>query len=988
MIKSLQQDVSILRQEICAVIEEDDKNQQLELEADGDPETETALTMEGETTLEAAFSRPTLRVRFDDAWTRHCRQQTRFQKFKPTTKSLAEHTSVAECVRLEYDFIVDGPTTASAEMDDVVLSANADFDDVTINSPSSEEYFNANYNSVMAANTQGFEKQTREEQRGVLQEELEKMCIFLQNTTQKEWLLLDSKPEDSFVAEDDDDMESISDGDGDDEHISTANDDDDNDDDESSPDLTEIEEIFELLENNNESLESLTIDDYNLLLCRVAISPELSADAVMSHLLEIYSHITKNAVPNETTYKIILLTLERRISAEAKGSSDSTIVTLLQDMMDFKVKLSSPTLLNLGMRCLERESNLKVAHCLVVEHVLDSPQRKIKVPSRVTGTLMSMIARENEIDLATSLLKKCIQVNGSRGSRFTDQVVDAALRWPDKNRAGQRRDITPVLTAIRDIVMNSKTRYEPSFAVWRNMIVALSRTAAVDPTRWELLRRPYHSLFGQYSRFYPDELLLRLGLKYCAATKDAHLARTLIVRSVDRHVPETSNLILTKTKPSNLSSIFADFTKESALQNEEFPGFVMDSSGFLNSINMINEKHGDAVHTDHDDDEDDAHQDSFAEPVFLSHAGWGDPAAVKVSPDKEVATSLFGMPPVIPEDLGDGIPNETITDTLPGGSPVGSEVSEPEASAPFSFKVFQAAIRVCHAANDMECGREILDALDKLGNAYPKNIESEVWSFALQGFASLGHDADSVKSIFEKMQGKDLEITDETYGALLHSLALARRHEEVFDIVSSLKLSNLSLKEDAAGVPGVSCYNAVMLCHLNSQAWEQVLSTYEDMKTMELVPNGKTTQGLILASHGFGGCDAVREIIGGILASSLDVPISQENCHLALKLLMPNLLRGLQGQYSVDNIQERLRELGDEIVSLRFVCLNLLRSFRQAEIEQKRVPTKNLPAEVLLKRRNGAWRCAMQDILHVAEAQRLLANKEVEDSSRVKLLSG
>ena len=953
VLESFRQDLPHVRELIFACVQEEEEL----LETLREEEEASTLTEENMGKVSASESdeapvlpdnqkkRATLRVRFEEAWTKYCRKRDNALRRK---KRKATNTESGMQFMGFEDELLDVALMPLGDIDEAApllgnLATNSDVSNIETN----ESVYDDRFSAISTNKGAGAPLVT------TLQDELEQVCLLLEASTQKDWQLFNKDSEDSFDDAEDSDteddiiidvMEALEDDDdtdaadmeyNEDELYAMEIDDDEAVDHKSSNELMHLAQVSEVLEDFAHSSKSLSIDDYNLLLSRVATSPEFDTEEVMAGILEIYYHILKLCVPDLTTYRILLLTLERRVSADATGFSDATIVTLLEDMMNFQIKPSSPMIITVGMRCLDRKNNLKVAQRLVMEHVFDDRSRRYKVPANITRSLMKMIARENELDIAVSLLDKCIKENGKRGSYFTDQTVDAAIRWPDKNRAGQRRDITHVLKAIRDVMMDNRGKYDPGFPIWRNIIVALSRTTAMDPTRYELLRQPFHLLFNQHSKFYPDNHLLRLGVEYCIATNDADLARTLIVRAADHHAPPddgNSNLKMS-TQPPTLEAMFADFNSSRptpTAEQEILPGFTMDSSGFLNDLNIIknDEEAGESSNRDQ--------QESVEE-------------------DSAVLTPAHANLYIVSDAASDE-----------------RDVIGSRRGAPFSFKIFQNAIKVCLAANDLESCQAILSAFEKLRDMYPQNIQADIWSYALQGFAGRAHDEDAVKTMFSSMQEKEIAISEESCGAILHSLAVGGRPEEVSDLFLSLQLKS---SENGSVAPGLSCYNAVMLSHLNSKAWEKALSAYEEMSSAGITANDKTTQALLIASYRLGGSVRVRQLVRDIL--STEVVISKENCHLALKMLIPNLLKGTRGKYTVDDIQEKLRDLGDKDDTLRSVCLNLLRSFRQADTEQNRLPTKNAPLELLVKRRQEAWQNTLRDILEVAQAQ--ISAPRVED---------
>lgn len=520
--------------------------------------------------------------------------------------------------------------------------------------------------------------------------------------------------------------------------------------------------------------------------------------------------------------------------------------------------------------------------------------------------------------------------------------------------------------------MKRNSQYQPGFSAYRNVLVALARTAQGDETRWELLRRPFHSLFGHYRKYYPDEFLLRVGLNYCEATKDSELARTLVLRSVNRHAPRN------RTRPVG-SEEFSDFTIESSRyfnvtswnttqtnEDEQYDSGLGGSKTIATSPSDFEASVVSGTYSPEPLDSSDCLDDAESQREQLEYSALDSPGVLEVPDDDPsdlssvepsgMRKSGFSVTPVADEN------NNQQTTFSTEGTPNG-ETALLQSSPPFSFKVFQKALKVCLAADDLQRSRDILDSYSRMRDVYPKGIESDIWSFVVRGFAALGHNPQAIKGLFDNMKRKELSISEETYGAVIHSLATGKRNDEASALFDELKTAS----RESGISPGVSCYNSMILSQINSKDWSQVLSTYDEMKAEGLRPNSATTQGLLIASYRVGGVDRARSTMEETLAT--EVLVSRENCRLALKLLMPDILEGNKSA-SVTVIQGYLRSIGDSNEPLRSSCLNLLRSIRQADIEQNRLPTRNAPEEVLSRRREEAWKAALRDILDLDQTRR------------------
>ena len=74
-------------------------------------------------------------------------------------------------------------------------------------------------------------------------------------------------------------------------------------------------------------------------------------------------------------------------------------------------------------------------------------------------------------------------------------------------------------------------------------------------------------------------------------------------------------------------------------------------------------------------------------------------------------------------------------------------------------------------------------------------------------------------------------------------------------------------------------------------------------------------------------------------------------------------------------LDRRLREIGEQIEHLKKPALNLSRSLRTAQVEEKRQPIKALKEHEIATKQEHAWRVALE---HLVEFSR--AMEEAKDS--------
>ena len=252
----------------------------------------------------------------------------------------------------------------------------------------------------------------------ILQEETDKSLLLLKNMSARDWRLFDSDGGSEEFSKDAFDfekmnLEELNDTkglqdrfplDGNREHQLVVAEE------EEAETPNQLELVQDLLEEARNGTIELSTKEYNLLLSRMATAIDLSVEDVMDTLLRIYHQMKKLAMPDETTYEILVFALDRRVSG-GSGSSNRTIRDLLKDMVHFKVQLSSNLLLKQGIRCCDQDNDVKLAKRLIVDYALGDENRTYKVSTRVIRSLMKMFARENMQKDAINLLEKCLKVS-------------------------------------------------------------------------------------------------------------------------------------------------------------------------------------------------------------------------------------------------------------------------------------------------------------------------------------------------------------------------------------------------------------------------------------------------------------------------------------------------------------------------------------------------------------------------------------------------
>jgi len=123
------------------------------------------------------------------------------------------------------------------------------------------------------------------------------------------------------------------------------------------------------------------------------------------------------------------------------------------------------------------------------------------------------------------------KINSKEQDRDLDAVLIDAIRWPRRNRFGKAIDNS---TVLRDIItlLEDERIYNPGFPVWKQLILASSKGAPQDKSRWDLVSRVFTCLSWSKPGYCPGHVLLKHGLDASRALQDPKLASNLIWRSV------------------------------------------------------------------------------------------------------------------------------------------------------------------------------------------------------------------------------------------------------------------------------------------------------------------------------------------------------------------------------------------------------------------------------------------------------------------------
>lgn len=302
----------------------------------------------------------------------------------------------------------------------------------------------------------------------------------------------------------------------------------------------------------------LSTTDYNALLLSIATASVQTNEAI-SLMLKTYDQMSElgragaECSPDATTYTILMVTLDRKAHAPLSA------IDICRQMMNSGVMLSSAALVE-GLSCLIRRNQTEDTKRLI-HSVLDDDRSQLVIPGWAWTGLLRMYKNENMQDEALNLIDKCLQMNGERYVRSVGNMLLDTISWPHKDRGGHRIDRSSLLEKLvhkleslsndgesdnRVEFLGEEGRassYKPSYRSWKRLVLSLASEA--DNTinsGWDLVRRAFISMNASLEHSWPDESLLKAGLRAAQVAGDAKLAVDLVLRVHDKQMSEREEI--------------------------------------------------------------------------------------------------------------------------------------------------------------------------------------------------------------------------------------------------------------------------------------------------------------------------------------------------------------------------------------------------------------------------------------------------------------
>jgi hypothetical protein len=176
-------------------------------------------------------------------------------------------------------------------------------------------------------------------------------------------------------------------------------------------DYDEIARLLDLVADAKVGRLVLTTSDYNAILARFAIAPELTVERTLESVMQTYQQMVEMAKvgmtdsgPDATTYEMLMHTLNRRLS------SSNTAMEIMQEMMRSQGVEWTPQTMKAAFQLCQGRNDLKSAR-VVLKDVVGDKSRSFKIPSGVLLTYLDMLKSENAQSEALELLELSIEVS-------------------------------------------------------------------------------------------------------------------------------------------------------------------------------------------------------------------------------------------------------------------------------------------------------------------------------------------------------------------------------------------------------------------------------------------------------------------------------------------------------------------------------------------------------------------------------------------------
>lgn len=160
---------------------------------------------------------------------------------------------------------------------------------------------------------------------------------------------------------------------------------------------------------------TLDVDDYNAMLARLALSPELSPDEIILRLMGVCDQMKKQCLLDSTTYEIILLAFGRRFAASPAAAKFVLGVTSNVEW--------SPKMMEAAAAICEHHNN----HTLADKLLKVMRSTPVLVPKRAYRSLLNYAQIDDNRDYALHVIEHAIDVSSMQHAPYTHGLVSHHL---------------------------------------------------------------------------------------------------------------------------------------------------------------------------------------------------------------------------------------------------------------------------------------------------------------------------------------------------------------------------------------------------------------------------------------------------------------------------------------------------------------------------------------------------------------------------------
>ena len=153
-----------------------------------------------------------------------------------------------------------------------------------------------------------------------------------------------------------------------------------------------------------------------------------------------------------------------------------------------------------------------------------------------------------------------------------------------------------------------------------------------------------------------------------------------------------------------------------------------------------------------------------------------------------------------------------------------------------------------------------------------------------------------------------------------------------------------------------------MLGAMQTGAWETIIKLNDKMIDAGIRPNSTSFQGVILACNRLGGREPALKAVKNALKA--DTPMNSDAFKLCSKVLLPEIF--VDG--NLDETRAQLRQMIKQQPSFTEDIMELNRSLRRAQLEDRRQPSKMKGSIHINQEREHLWRQVLKNVVRLSQS--------------------